>query len=150
MPTLTFTAIGTPAAQGSKAYMGLRNGKPVLVEQSKKVAPWRAAVCLQAKAAITANRWQTTNQPVALTVLIRVARPKTVSALKRPYPTVPPDSDKILRSICDALTQAGAWTDDSVVVDHHVYERYADNGTRPGVDIKIETITATPSSSWPL
>ncbi len=41
---LTITVYGTPGPQGSKRFMGVKGGKGVLVESSKKVKPWREAV----------------------------------------------------------------------------------------------------------
>jgi Holliday junction resolvase RusA-like endonuclease len=42
------------------------------------------------------------------------------------YPLVAPDLDKLIRAICDSITDAGLWKDDSQVVYLQAAKRYAD------------------------
>ena len=51
-----------------------------------------------------------------------------------PPPTVAPDLDKLVRCVCDAITDAGLWRDDAQVVTLHAAKRY---GRIPGVRITV-------------
>jgi hypothetical protein len=69
-----------------------------------------------------------------------LARPRTV---RRPYPSVTPDLSKLVRAVEDALTDAGVWRDDALVVRYHELEkRYAAVGEGPGVLISIRPLAA--------
>jgi Holliday junction resolvase RusA-like endonuclease len=57
-------------------------------------------------------------------------KPKTV---KRDFPSVPPDLDKLVRGVLDALT-AIAYVDDGQVVEIYAKKSY---GLVPGVKIQI-------------
>ena len=58
--------------------------------------------------------------------------------VKREYPTVTPDIDKLERAVLDAMTIAGVWGDDSQVVSGTRGKRYADE-CAPGVRITIRS-----------
>lgn len=133
---LFFTAYGDPAPQGSKKVIHGR-----LVEASKKVKPWRAAV----KAAFQMAVQETGDDSmfegaVKIKTTFYLSRPATVTKKKRPVPTVPPDLDKLERGLFDALTEAGVWTDDAIVVKSCSEKLYADDHG-PGAVIAIEKIT---------
>lgn len=126
---------GHPAAQGSKAFKGMRNGKPILVEQSERVKPWRQMV---ATAAQFASRGLA-DGPVGIRLDFVMPRPKTASetavllATKRTG-----DVDKLCRAVFDALS--GVWfTDDAQVVDLRATKRVALHGETPGVHITMTT-----------
>lgn len=128
---------GLPAAQGSKAYKGHRPNKagrlvPVLVEESKAVEPWRNLVTGEAQLQIMRRRsgrpWVPMDGPLHLAVTFYLARPKTVT---RALPTVPPDLDKLLRALCDGLTDANVWADDSRVVQITAGKSYVLRGQDP-------------------
>jgi Holliday junction resolvase RusA-like endonuclease len=107
---LVIKVTGRPAPQGSKR-LG-EHGQ--MREQSAYLRPWRAAVVRAAYQAYA----DLGVQPNALPVLLG---PVAVIAHFRMTPGSrvdgPPDIDKLLRSTFDALTQAGAWEDDSRVVE---------------------------------
>jgi crossover junction endodeoxyribonuclease RusA len=121
VPTLVVVVPGTPAPQGSKTRMA-HGG---MVESSKAVRPWREAVRHEAYDAAQAQAW-TPPLAVAVTVTFTMARPalhygtgRNAARLKDTapgYPTGRPDLDKLARSTLDALTDAGAITDDARVV----------------------------------
>lgn len=123
---------GTPAPQGSKRHVG--GGR--MVEQSPNLAPWRAVVTQAAVAARYAKPlWAPApDQPLALGVTFTVARPSSHwrtgkhSHLLRPtapqHPISRPDLDKLIRSTMDALTDAGAMTDDSRVISVSALKAY--------------------------
>lgn len=108
-PVLSFVVYGVPAPQGSKAYKGFRNGKPVLKETSEALAPWRDAVRRMARTAIndhtrrTGRAWAPLDEAVMVSAVVTL--PATGAAAKRGdvYATSTPDLDKLQRAIGDAL-----------------------------------------------
>lgn len=133
---LSFFVPGRPVSQGSKRHVG--NGK--MVEQSKGLEPWRESIRW---AAIQAGR----SGPVGLlrdpktAVVVRLwfVMPRPVSTPKRSTPPAvkKPDLDKLVRAVCDALTSAGTWKDDSQVVELFATKRLAEIGEAPGVLIQV-------------
>lgn len=113
----TLQVTGDPAPQGSKKHVG--GGR--MVESSKKVAPWRKAVLEAVQEQHPALEPYTT--AVEVTTIFYIPRPKSV---RRTLPTVPPDLDKLERGLFDALTIAGVWADDSLVVKSHAMKVYAE------------------------
>ena len=120
---IRFSAEGTPIQQGSMRYIG--NGK-MIHNKSAELATWRATVGIAAKQA----GCKPIDSPIMIVMRFRIKKPKTV---KREHPTVPPDLDKQIRSILDALTGI-AYADDSQVIDIKATKVYSD---APGVDIEI-------------
>lgn len=111
-------APGIPQPQGSKnAYR--RGNKIVLVEANKNLPAWRRLVTEKLEAANA--DCQPFSGAVSLDVMFFMPRPKTV---KRELPTVPPDLDKLIRSINDSATDAGVIGDDSQVVEIVAYKFY--------------------------
>ena len=112
---VTFSVEGLPAPQGSKRHIG--NG--LMVESSKKVAPWRALVELAARQATT----QTFTGPVAVTLTFHMPMPKSrpakIRRLGTVWSSVRPDIDKLARSTLDALTNSGIIDDDARVAQLH-------------------------------
>ena len=105
----SFHVVGDPAPQGSKSAKGYRGGHVVLVESSKRVAPWRQAVTYAAFGA-----GPCLDGPLVVGMVFALRRP--TSARKRdvaPYRT--PDLSKLARSTEDAITNAGLWADDARV-----------------------------------
>jgi len=92
---IAFDVVGRPAPQGSKKSIG--NNR--FVESSKFLPPWRNAIRLAAEEAVTANGWARVSGPVELEVMFYLDRPSSVSPVKRPQPTVPPDLDKLIRGV---------------------------------------------------
>ena len=62
--TLVVDVVGTPAPQGSKSYKGHRGGRPVLVESSAAVGPWRDAVAWAVRSAMARTGYRTIDGPV--------------------------------------------------------------------------------------
>jgi len=127
---LYLTVIGDPAPQGSKRYLG--NGR--FIEASPKIPAWRNAVSMA-----VANAHEATGDsspftgPITVVSTFYMRRPKSV---KRNYPSVVPDLDKLERGLWDALTQAGAWQDDSLVIMSLSSKVYADDRP-PGATVEI-------------
>ena len=135
---------GVPAAQGSKRHVG--NGR--MVEMSKRLGPWRAAI---AEAIVEAG-WQRDPilaGPVAVSLTFTMPRPKShygtgrnADRLKPNAPdwvsTAVGDIDKLCRAVLDAITEAGAWRDDSQVALLTAWRLYGE----PGVTITVQRIGA--------
>ncbi len=106
---LSFVVPGKPVQQGSKTVF---NGRAVDSNQ-KRLKPWRAAVAAEASAEALSRGVETLEGPVAVVIEFRFERPKTV---RREWPAVQPDVDKLERAILDALTDARVFRDDAQVV----------------------------------
>lgn len=122
---LRFFVPGIPKPQGS---MKVFNGH-VVHENAPALKAWRETVAWTAKAA-GAKVWDT---PISVEVNFHLPRGKTV---KRKYPTVPPDCDKLLRAIFDALTGI-CYTDDARIIKVAATKTY---DTTPGASIAISQI----------
>ena len=141
MPFLSFDVKGVPGAQGSKRHVG----RGVMLESSKKVAPWRTDVRDSALAAM-GDDWQPLTRPATIDVTFYFLRPRAhygtgrnAGTLKPSAPTHPTsrahgDIDKLARSTLDALVSAGVLRDDSLVTDLQARKRWGD---RAGCTITI-------------
>lgn len=134
--SFSFTVFGVdPAPQGSKKYVGSRrtaagNTIPMIVESSPKLPAWRKAV---SDAVIQGMKDSGDDSKfegaVKVVAVFYVTRKPSV---KREFPTVPPDVDKLCRSLLDGITARsksgqilGVWQDDSQVVRLEVSKLYA-------------------------
>jgi len=132
---IAFDVIGRPSPQGSKKSIG--NNR--FVESSKYLPAWRNAVKIAAEDAVISEGWARVSGPVELEVMFYLDRPSTVSAVKRPQPTVPPDLDKLIRGVGDALTGV-VYDDDSQVIRCLGWKVYADN-REPGAFIRVNELS---------
>lgn len=114
---------GTPIPQGSMKHIG--NGR-MIHSRATDLATWRALIALAAKSA----GCKPILAPIKITMRFRLKKPKTV---KRDFPTVPPDLDKLIRGVLDGLTNV-AYADDSQVIDINAQKVYSE---ALGVDIEI-------------
>ena len=151
---IAFTVRGLPAPQGSKRLLPLRarrGGRPIMVESSKRVPKWRAAVAAAAQAAIDllpADEQRRVVDAVAVTLDFCMPRPKAhfgtgrnASLLRAGAPVEPigkPDLDKLTRAVLDALTGV-AWVDDAQVTDLVVAKRFAPRPDQVGVHVRVDT-----------
>jgi crossover junction endodeoxyribonuclease RusA len=132
---ISFDVLGRPAPQGSKKSIG--NNR--FVEASKFLPAWRNAVRLAAEDAVTVNGWARVSGPVELEILFYLDRPSTISTVKRPYPTVPPDIDKLIRGVGDSLTGV-IYDDDSQIIRVLAWKTYADS-REPGAFIRVNELS---------
>lgn len=114
---------GQPIQQGSMRAFNNR----IVHNKTKELTAWRNQVALHAVAA----GLRPFDGAVGITLKFFYNRPKTVS---RALPTVPPDLDKQIRSILDALTGV-AYKDDGQVVSIQATKEYG----LPGVEIAVES-----------
>lgn len=131
---LTIVVFGQPAPQGSKkAFVNPKTKRAVMVESSgKRLRPWRADV-KDAAEKIAAGQPPLT-VPLTVRMVFTFARPaghfgtgrnaglRKPSAATRPANTGTGDLSKLARATEDAITSAGLWKDDALVVE---YERLA-------------------------
>lgn len=127
---------GRPAPQGSKVRTkyGMR-------EASKYLKPWRDAVVLAATQARNSEAtFDPFTGPVRIDITFFIERPANTKWGR--YPAGVPDLSKLLRSTEDALTQAGVWTDDALVVKANVQKLWTgpDSHPSPGCSIFIQEI----------
>ncbi|MFJ7990279.1 RusA family crossover junction endodeoxyribonuclease [Streptomyces sp. NPDC096351] len=130
---LVITVHGRPAPQGSKRYAGHRRNaasgriSAVLVEQSKRVKPWRALVTAATEQALRAGyigelsvhtRPLALAGPIAAEIVFTVLKPASAPKRKRTWPTTrhSGDIDKLQRSTFDGIADAHAIVDDSRII----------------------------------
>ena len=119
--TIAFKVEGKPVQQGSMRAFNNR----IVHNKTKELMAWRSAVAQAAhKAGCTPIAGE-----VAISMRFYYERGKTVT---RATPTVPPDLDKQIRSILDALTGV-AYADDSQVTQIRATKEYG----APGVEIEV-------------
>ena len=132
-------AYGVPAPQGSKRHVG--GGR--MIEQSKRVAPWRTDVKHAALAVIDSlPGWRLLDGPLAVAMTFTFPRPKghwrtgrNAHLLRDAAPARPagiPDLSKLARSTEDALTGV-VWADDSRVVEYVRLAKYWAGTSEPDV-----------------
>lgn len=104
-----------------------------MFEANKGHKNYRALVTYMVSHQITTMEYEPFSKDDALIIKLEffMPRPKSV---KRQYPTVKPDGDKLARSVCDSVVAAGLVPDDSQFVEYHIYKEY---DTDPRVVITI-------------
>jgi crossover junction endodeoxyribonuclease RusA len=132
---ITFDVVGRPAPQGSKKSIG--NNR--FIETSKFLPAWRKDVRLAAEHAVAVNGWAIASGPVELEVMFYLDRPSSVSTVKRPYPIVAPDTDKLLRAVGDSLSGV-VYEDDAQVIRVLAWKVYADTRV-PGAFIRVNELS---------
>lgn len=119
--SIAFEVEGKPIQQGSMRAFNNR----IVHNKTKELMAWRSEV---AKAAHRAG-CTPIDGAISIEMQFFYERPKSV---KREHPTVPPDLDKQIRSILDALTGV-AYGDDSQVTRITASKEYG----APGVKITL-------------
>lgn len=157
---------GLPIPQGSKVANFHAPG--VRDSNDKKLRPWRRKIRDHAKDVLTYH--DTITGPVRVWVRFTFTRPpahyrtgRNAHLLRDQAPRLPighglGDIDKLQRAIFDALTDAGAWSDDRLIVDVRARKLYAGEDElaldQAGVDIVIEPLDleqpALPQTSVPV
>lgn len=145
VPLFEVTVYGAPAPQGSKSPKRNKHTNRIhLVESSKYVKPWRDDV-VGASLKARGRGWSPLTVPLAAEMIFTLTRPKTHfgtgrnAGLVRPSaPLLPagvPDLSKLARSTEDALTTAGVYRDDALVVAYRrlVKHYHTDHGAVPDV-----------------
>ena len=139
--SFSFTVFGSePRPQGSKKYVGTRrtaagNNIPLIIEASPGLPVWRKAVSdAVIQGMHDSGDLGKFEGAVKVEAVFYLTRKPTV---KRAFPTVPPDVDKLSRALLDSCKPV--WGDDSQVVRLEVSKKYAVG--QPGVAVTITTYT---------
>ena len=142
---LQFFVPGDPKPQGSKRAFVVA-GKARLCEANAGHRPWRDSVTYAAQAEMARQGIQgTAFGPISLTVSFYHRRPKAHFDSKGHLKSTAPvliskkhaDLDKLCRAVCDSLTDAGVWLDDSQCAVLHARNCYALTGG-PGAEIELD------------
>lgn len=154
---LTVVVHGRPAPQGSKRYAGHRRNaasgrvSAVLVEQSKRVKPWRALVTRAVlNTMLDAHLAEPLDGPLMAEVIFTVLKPTSAPKRRRTWPTTrhSGDLDKLLRSTFDGIADAQAIADDSRIVRVTAEKTYPGDHPealdQPGAIIRLYTLTGAP------
>jgi crossover junction endodeoxyribonuclease RusA len=120
---IEFTLEGVkPVPQGSMRHIG--NGR-MIHNKAAELAIFRTAIALVAKRHFPTPL----ENSIAIEIEFGLQKPRTV---KRAEPTVPPDLDKLVRAVLDALTGV-AYVDDSQVTSLKASKFYA-----PGYLLRVK------------
>jgi len=136
--------LGKPAPQGSKRHVG----RGILLESSKRCKPWRQDVKYAALEALPDGWYAMMDKPILVSVTFIFARPKghfrSNGELKPKAPSHCTarvgDTDKLCRSILDALSNS-VFSDDSQVIALNAQKRYATRNEQPSAIITIAAIS---------
>jgi Holliday junction resolvase RusA-like endonuclease len=86
------------------------------------VKPWREAVTKKTAQHMSWEGLNAITNPVEIALIFHLPKPKTV---KRDFPSVKPDLDKLVRSTFDGLTTGGLYDDDALVIALSASKIYA-------------------------
>lgn len=132
---ISFRANGVPVTQGNMTGFVV-NGRAVVTERkSKALNFWRDVIAARAQDAGDGVFWS--KVPLRLTLRFSIPPPKDLPKRRRTWPigARSGDVDKLARAAMDALTQV-LFSDDSEVVELHVYKDWADGPAGVAVDIE--------------
>lgn len=76
-----------------------------------------------------------TEEPLAIDLFFNLVRPKTVD---RPYPSVKPDVDNLIKAVLDALNKV-IWKDDCQICVLNVSKTYANDG-KPSITAVVHQL----------
>lgn len=141
---LMFHTYGTPTPQGSKKGFVLKgtNRTRIVDANAAKLAPWREAVKNDAVKAMGSPLML--DEPLQVELHFTLSRPAAAPKRLRTFPRRKPDIDKLVRSILDSLSDAGAYHDDSQVISLMATKHYPGEGegalSAPGVFVLVRTL----------
>ena len=139
---LHFRASGTPIPQGSKTVAQHGGRAWVRDANAGKLKPWRENVATAARVSHSGARL---DGHLSVDMLFLLPRP--TSAI-RPYPSVKPDLDKLVRAVMDGITDADVWADDARVVELWTAKAYAADGDTPGVIVYVTPTAPDAVDAW--
>lgn len=126
-PHFIALVVGMPAPQGSKVPMGRnKEGRILMREASKAVAPWREAVERAALRVVSPNEDGSLlypgfplSGPLVAEMVFTMPKPAAAPKRRRTWPaTARNDLSKLIRSTEDALKTAGVIKDDGLIVEY--------------------------------
>jgi crossover junction endodeoxyribonuclease RusA len=147
---IEITVYGIPGPQGSKRYVGTKNGKGMMVESSKKVKPWREAVKCATLDVTGAQKMF--EGAVRVDMVFTMPKPKSAPKTRKTWPDRKPDLSKLIRSTEDALTETGVWEDDARVIGVQAQKVFPGEHPlsllAPGVRIRVWQVNDTADERW--
>lgn len=120
---------GNPVPQGRPKFA--RRGQHVTTYDPDKSRDWKNYVRLCAAEDVKEPFGK--GVPLTISAQFHMVRPASISEKRRPFPTVKPDVDNLIKGVKDALTGI-CWIDDAQVVAVHASKHYSD---KPGTYIRI-------------
>lgn len=110
-------AFGVPQPKGSHRMVGRsKKGSPILVNDAKGYKAWHNNVMVCGiEQMLRARLYKPLDGPLLGRFVFTMPRPESAAARLRP--DTPPDLDKLLRAVCDALKQGRVIHDDSRIVE---------------------------------
>lgn len=139
---LRFEVIGEPVPQGSMVAIQSRNpgheNRPPFLKPGNeaKLKPWRQEIANAATIAATDEQKLPKTEPVAVTILFVMPKPK---AGRYSYP-VQGDVDKLVRAVLDGMTGV-IYDDDTQVTNLAAVKRYALEGETVRALVTVETVS---------
>lgn len=139
-PKLHFWVPGVPAPQGSSRAF-VRGNRAVVTSANPRLKSWRHDVMMAAQNALGSD--MALQGPVELELLFLYNRPAGHFGKRGLLPSAPvakttqPDLDKLVRGMCDALKQAGAYRDDALVIRIGAAKRFTTGNELPGARVSL-------------
>ena len=130
-------------AKGKARPRAVALGKHARVYPGGADLEWKASIRLAMTCRIPQEQL---TGPVELSLEFQVQRPKSHYGAKGLKPSAPlyctakPDLDNSAGAVMDAITEAGLWRDDALVVTLRAQKRYVVDGEIPGVWIEVEEL----------
>ena len=147
--SLQFFVPGKARQQGNHRV----NAHGALYETTKGLDTWRKVIVTMARSAMARAHWQRIDGAARIDLTFFRERPKKhfrtgrYSHLLRDdapiFDTTPPDGDKLLRAVGDALTTAGVWEDDARLARFVVTKLWANPGEPPGAQVIVREMRNT-------
>lgn len=135
---------GTPAPKGSVKFVPHRHSRRMIaLPVSRALKAWEAAIFVAAKAAMVGRQRWPGDVPLGVNVVIRIRRGASV---KRAWPTVRADADKLLRGCLDPLSGV-VFHDDAQICRKRITKLYAD-GAAPGAEIVVYELPDFPTAEY--
>lgn len=137
MSTVTFAVYGRPAGKGS--VQTVSHGGKGYGHQPKRTVNWQALVAAVAQEHVQPGTPMPTG-PVAVTLKVWLAKPKSAPKTKRTWPIRRSalDIDKAVRAALDGLSGV-LYADDSQVTNLFAAKGWAADG-RPGIEVSVTTL----------
>ena len=131
---LSFTVEGHAEPAGSKRAVPA-GGRWHVVDANRKAAGWKKHVAEVARRAMLEQGAETLTEPCVFTLSFHVSRPAShfrkdgslnPEGERNPFPAKRPDLLKLARGVEDALTEAGVYSDDALIVSEFLTKEWGE------------------------
>lgn len=141
--TLEFTVIGVAIPKGSTRsfiVQGANGPRAATTADNPKTKGWQHLIAAAAAMALRRDPVRFTSGPVYVAAVFYLPRPKALLTKQHAPRAIPhtkkPDTDKLARSLFDALSGV-AWTDDAQVTDMVIRKRYCAAADVPRAVVRV-------------